>query len=81
MDRDSQKVCLENIQETINGDSSVPSRRTLGPKTTQKKSEPVSDTAQEKGSFGRKKVDKKLLKEKIDRLKIITRSVSKVTIR
>ncbi len=71
MDRDLQKVCLENIQETINGDSSTPSRRALGSRTARKEPEPLSDTAQEKGSSGRKKVDKKLLKEKIDRLKII----------
>ena len=81
MDRFLQKVCLESIQETINSDSSAPSRRTLELRTTRKEPEPLSDTAQEKGSSGRKKVDKKLLKEKIDRLKIITRSVSKVTIR
>ena len=81
MDRDLQKVCLENIQETINGDGSTPSRRTLGSRTTQNGPESLSDIAQEKGPSERKKVDKKLLKEKIDRLKIITRSVSKVTIR
>ena len=81
MDSDLQKVCLQNIQGTINSDSSTPSLRTLGPRAARKEPEPRSDTAKEKGPSGRKKVDKKLLKEKIDRLKIITRSVSKVTIR
>jgi hypothetical protein len=81
MDHFLRKVCLKNIQETINGDSSTPSRRALGARTVRKEPEPLSDTAQEKGSSGRKKVDKKLLKEKIDRLKIITRSAGKVTIR
>ena len=81
MDSELQKACLENIQETINGDSSASSPGTVGQRTARKEPEPPSDTAQEKGSSGRKKVDKKLLKEKIDRLKIITRSVSKVTIR
>ncbi len=81
MDRDLQKVCLENIQETVNGDGSAPSRRVLGPRAMRKEPELPSDTAKEKGPPGRKKVDKKLLKEKIDRLKIITRSASKVTIR
>jgi transcriptional regulator with XRE-family HTH domain len=81
MDSDLQKVCLQNIQGTINSDSSTPSLRTLGSRTARKESEPLSDTAKKKGPSGRKKVDKKLLKEKIDRLKIITRSVGKVTIR
>ncbi len=81
MDRDLQKVYLENIQKTINGDSSAPSRRVLGARIERKEPEPLSDTAKGKGPFGRKKVDKKLLKEKIDRLKIITRSVSKGTVR
>ena len=81
MDRDLQKVYLENIQKTINGDSSAPSRRVLGARIERKEPEPLSDTAKGKGPFGRKKVDKKLLKEKIDRLKIITKSVNKVTIR
>ena len=81
MDSDLQKVCLQNIQGTINSDSSTPSLRTLGSRTARKESEPLSDTDKKKGPSGRKKVDKKLLKEKIDRLKIITKSVNKVTIR
>ena len=81
MDGNLQKVCLRNIQETINGDSSTHSLMTLRPRTARKEPEPLPNTAKEKGLSGRKKVDKKLLKEKIDRLKIITRSVSKVTIR
>ena len=81
MDSDLQKVCLKNIQETIDGGSSALSLRTSGPRTARKELEPLSDAAKEKGLSGRKKIDKKLLKEKIDRLKIITRSASKVTIR
>ena len=34
-----------------------------------------------KGRPGRKKVDKKVLKEKIDKLKMITRSINKITVR
>ena len=34
-----------------------------------------------KGKPGRKKLDKKALKEKIDRLKMITKSVPKITVR
>ena len=81
MDSDLQKACLKNIQETVNSDSLTPSLRTLGPRTARREPELLSDTAKEKGSSGRKKVDKKLLKEKIDRLKILTRSDNKVTIR
>ena len=34
-----------------------------------------------KGKPGRKKLDKRALKEKIDRLKVITKSVPKITVR
>ncbi len=34
-----------------------------------------------RGRPGRKKVDKKILKEKIDKLKMITRSINKITVR
>ena len=81
MDSDLQKVCLKNIQETIDGGSSALSLRTLGPRTARKEPEPLSGAAKEKGLSGRKKIDKTLLKEKIDRLKIITKSASKVTVR
>lgn len=41
-----------------------------------------SDTGvKKKGKPGRKKLDKKALKEKIDRLKMITKSVPKITVR
>tara|TARA_B100000315_G_scaffold250647_1_gene283803 strand:- start:194 stop:808 length:615 start_codon:yes stop_codon:yes gene_type:complete len=80
MDSDLQKVCLKNIQETVNGVGSESSLRTLRPRTVRKEPEPPSDAAKKKGLPGRKKIDEKLLKEKIDRLKIITKSVSKVTI-
>jgi transcriptional regulator with XRE-family HTH domain len=38
-------------------------------------------TIKKKGKPGRKKLDKKALKEKIDRLKMITKSVPKITVR
>ena len=38
-------------------------------------------TIKKKGKPGRKKLDKKALKEKIDRLKMITKSVLKITVR
>ncbi len=38
-------------------------------------------TGKKKGKPGRKKLDKKALKEKIDRLKMITKSIPKITVR
>jgi hypothetical protein len=37
--------------------------------------------AKKRGRPGRKKIDKKILKEKIDKLKMITRSINKITVR
>jgi len=37
--------------------------------------------SKKRGRPGRKKVDKKILKEKIDKLKMITRSINKITVR
>lgn len=42
---------------------------------------PKKITGKKKGKPGRRKLDKKALKEKIDRLKIITKSVLKITVR
>lgn len=89
MDADLQKVCLENIQETIKGGSSAPALRTLRSRAVGRKPgrPPFSGGAKrgtagkKKGRPGRKKVNKKLLKEKIDRLKMITKSISKITVR
>ncbi|MCH8158149.1 MAG: helix-turn-helix transcriptional regulator [Nitrospinae bacterium] len=89
MDVDLQKVCVENIQETIKSGSSAPALRTLRLGAARRKPgrPPSSGTAKrgasvkKKGRPGRKKVNKKLLKEKIDRLKIITKSISKITVR
>ena len=40
-----------------------------------------SGKQKKRGRPGRKKVDKKILKEKIDKLKMITRSINKITVR
>ena len=37
--------------------------------------------SKKRGRPGRKKIDKKILKEKIDKLKMITRSINKITVR
>ncbi|MEE9259093.1 MAG: hypothetical protein V3U37_06085, partial [Nitrospinaceae bacterium] len=42
---------------------------------------PKKTKGKKKGKPGRRKLDKKALKEKIDRLKMITKSVSKITVR
>ena len=88
MDVDLQKVCVKNIQETIKADSSTlpleslrigAVKRKLGRSVFE-----VSKTntlAKKRGRPGRKKANKKLLKEKIDRLKLITKSISTITVK
>ena len=51
--------------------SGVPSKKLKKLKAVKKK----------KGKPGRKKLDKKVLREKIDKLKLITRSVNKITVK
>lgn len=51
------------------------------PKEEPKAKAAASKTPKKKGKPGRKKLDKKALKEKIDRLKMITKSVPKITVR
>lgn len=88
MDVDLQKVCLENIQATVKGGSAAPPLRSLRIGIVKKRlgrpAFKVANTevaAKKKGRPGRKKVNKKLLKEKIDRLRMITKSISKITVK
>ena len=46
-----------------------------------KKSKQLKAVKKKKGKPGRKKLDKKVLKEKIDKLKLLTRSVNKITVK
>ena len=71
MDIDSQKLCVNNIQETVNADSPALTLRSLT----------VRDIKKIPGRSGRKKANKKLLKEKIDRLKMITKSINRITVK
>ncbi|MBJ79176.1 MAG: hypothetical protein CMH80_05615 [Nitrospinae bacterium] len=89
MDVDLQKVCVESIQETVKGGSSAPPLRSLRIGVVNKRpGRPASSrvaktkvSIKKKGRPGRKKINKKLLKEKIDRLKMITESISKITVK
>lgn len=46
-----------------------------------KKPKLLKSVKKKKGKPGRKKLDKKVLKEKIDKLKLLTRSVNKITVK
>ena len=71
MDIDLQKLCVNNIQKMVNEDSPALLVRSLT----------ASDIKKIPGQHDRKKSNKKLLKEKIDRLKMITKSISRITVK
>ncbi len=84
-----QNVCLKDMEETLKGRPGH-SRGLLrkGGRGRKPKSAKASaaqngalKTPKKRGRPGRKKVDKKLLKEKIDKLKMITGSIHKITVR
>ena len=89
MDVDLQKVCVENIQQTVKSGSSAPPLRSLRVGVVKKRPGRSASSkltrakvpVKKKGRSGRKKVNKKLLKEKIDRLKMITKNISKITVK
>ena len=88
MDIDLQKVCVKNIQETIKADSLVSPLRSLTVRTVKTglgrsvfKVSEINTLAKKRDRPGRKKVNKKLLKEKIDRLKMITKTISRITVK
>jgi transcriptional regulator with XRE-family HTH domain len=91
---DQQNLYLENMDDFTAlklGDTKMRGRPTkenalskTSPKnrfhsSTSPTSKPTK--AKKRGRPGRKKVDKKILKEKIDKLKMITRSINKITVR
>ena len=88
MDVSLQKACVKNIRETIISDSSTSSLKGSSPEVvkirlgrhTFEDSQPKS-LAKKKGRPGRKKINKKLLKEKINRLKMVTESISRTTVK
>ena len=71
MDIDLQKLCVNNIQKMVNVDSPALPVRSLT----------ARDVKKIPGQPDRKKSNKKLLKEKIDRLKMITKSISRITVK
>lgn len=88
MDVDLQRVCVKNIQETVISNSSASPLRSLTVGVVKKRpGRPVFEVSKtntitkKRDRSGRKKANKKLLKEKIDRLKIITQSISRITVK
>ncbi|MFQ5451532.1 MAG: helix-turn-helix domain-containing protein [Nitrospinaceae bacterium] len=94
MDAGLQKKCLDNLGKALKdgrnrskGTHKVKKKTvkksptSTRPKTQVKTRKTASPKAGKKGKPGRKKLDRKLLKEKIDKLKIITGSVNKITVR
>ena len=80
---------MEDTSLSSRGKLKAPKKvKTPSPKKRAGKARKTSATAalkapkvKRKGKPGRKKLDKKALKEKIDKLKMITRSISKITVR
>jgi transcriptional regulator with XRE-family HTH domain len=61
-----------------NSTSKTSSKNRLNSSTSSTSKPPKT---KKRGRPGRKKIDKKILKEKIDKLKMITRSINKITVR
>lgn len=95
MDPDAQKQCLENLGKMAKGAKRADVRETRAQavKRAEKPAKnvpapawvpsPMAKTSQpgRKGKPGRRKLDKRLLKEQIDKLKMITKSINKITVR
>lgn len=84
-----QDICIKDIEETIKGRPGY-ARGILRRGGRGRKPKSANASAgvgsalmvpKKKGRPGRKKVDKKLLKEKIDKLKMITGTINKITVR
>ena len=82
---------LKDLEKNYKMGSGLKAKKTVTSKVTNPVIFPVElkpapkmtsgKTIKKKGKPGRKKLDKKALKEKIDRLKMITKSVPKITVR
>ena len=88
MDVSLQKACIKNIGETIMSDSSPSSLGVSKPEVVKVglgrhtfEDSQAKSLAKKKGRPGRKKINKKLLKEKINRLKMVTESISRTTVK
>lgn len=94
MDDSTQRKCLENVGKVAKENKMKPKTLSTQPRkkasvrryeektgAAGKNSGAKSSKVKKKGRPGRKKLDKKLLKEKIDRLKMVTKSISKITVK
>lgn len=92
MDPDLQDEYLKNMEnDSISSRGKIKTPKKIKSSFVNKAAAKVSQSAKKaqekpakarkKGRPGRKKLDKKALKEKIDKLKMITRSINKITVR
>lgn len=93
MEPDLQKRCLSSTGKPLMDEMTLAKAKSRGRKAKAKvlkkgsakkasaKRAAFAAKTKKKGRPGRKKLDRKLLKEKIDKLKMITRSVHKITVR
>ena len=70
-----------NLKAQKKAKTSLPKKSAVKTRKTSATAETKAGKVKRKGKPGRKKLDKKALKEKIDKLKMITRSISKITVR
>ena len=87
MDPSLQTICVKDLVETLKGHPGAArailrSRRGRRKNPANLRGSPASrKSTRKKGRPGRKKVDKELLKEKIEKLKMTTGSINKITVR
>lgn len=70
-----------NLKSQKKAKPSLPKKSAVKTRKTSATAETKTGKVKRKGKPGRKKLDKKALKEKIDKLKMITRSINKITVR
>lgn len=85
MNAKQKTVCIQSLQGSPRGDHSVPSQRFLKVGVVKKRLALVTpatkSVTRNRGRSGGTKINKALLKEKINRLKMITKSISKTTVK
>lgn len=78
---DASVSSREKLKAPKKAKTSSPRKSAGKTRKTSATAAPKAPKAKRKGKPGRKKLDKKALKDKIDKLKMITRSISKITVR
>lgn len=91
MDLATQKACLDSVKKAGKGSKGKGEPKKIvkadKPKKVAVRREPSvmvqvkAPQVRRKGKPGRRKLDKKVLKEKIDKLKMLTKSINKITVR